>query len=254
MADKDHAAALVSDAADGTGQLITLGGGEHSRGLIQHQDLAVAVQGLQDLDPLLLAHGQLPHLGVGIDEQLILVTELLEFFSRRCQIQHRLVGGHTQDDIFDDGQRIHQLKVLVHHADAVLDGLTGGVDAYLLAVDKHLSLVGGIQTVKYIHKGRLTRAVFTQQTEDFALITFDSYMVICKDTRKCLGDILHSQSACSFCHREFSTSLQRLRVKCKKPPTRREKSARFFSPGGRTLNDSVHSDHWRDFLLFAIRI
>ena len=54
-------------------KVLSLLGSEDRRRLIEDQDLRVAIQGLDDLDPLLHADGQFADLGLRFDVQPILV-------------------------------------------------------------------------------------------------------------------------------------------------------------------------------------
>ena len=59
VADEDHARALGPKTAQHLEDLARLLGRQHRGRLIQHEDPRVAVDGLQDLDTLLLADGEL---------------------------------------------------------------------------------------------------------------------------------------------------------------------------------------------------
>ena len=66
--------AATSDA-DHAEQLARLGRGEHGGGLVQDQHPGPPGQHAKDLHPLLLAHRELPHLGLGIDPEAELVHQ-----------------------------------------------------------------------------------------------------------------------------------------------------------------------------------
>ena len=51
-------------------------GGSAPRGLVEHQQLRVSVQRLQDLGALPLPNGQLPDVGVGVDLEPVLFGHL----------------------------------------------------------------------------------------------------------------------------------------------------------------------------------
>ena len=67
VGDEDQAHAALGQAAQDAEQLLDLGRGEHGRGLVQDQDAGVAVEHLQDLDPLPLADREAAHRPVEVD-------------------------------------------------------------------------------------------------------------------------------------------------------------------------------------------
>ena len=78
----------------------------------------------------------------------------------RRGIQKGLV---PENDVLGDRERRHQHEMLVHHSDAVGDGIVRTVDANRLAVDPNLALVRLVQAVDDVHQRRLARAVLAQQ-------------------------------------------------------------------------------------------
>ena len=160
VADENDRAPLFRDVPDGAAELVALRRGQHCGGLVQHQHLAVPVQGFQDFHPLLLAHGKLPDDLVGIHKQLILLAQLQKLFPGGFQVQNLLFGGDAENDIFDHGEGVHQFEMLVYHADAVGDGLGGRADLHLLAVQQDLSAAGRVEAVQNVHQRGFSRAVF----------------------------------------------------------------------------------------------
>ena len=66
VGDEENALALLGKLLHGGHQLINLLGGEDGGGLVKDQNLVVAVEHLEDLHPLLHAHGDVFHPGVQI--------------------------------------------------------------------------------------------------------------------------------------------------------------------------------------------
>ena len=122
--DQDDGEALVSHGAKGAEQLLHALGGQDCGGLVQNENLDAEVERLEDLHPLLLAHREPPHLGVGIDLHVVAREELLETAPGLSQVEP-LLGRGADDHVLDDRQRRHQLEVLVNHADSGLDGVAG---------------------------------------------------------------------------------------------------------------------------------
>ena len=67
MADEDDAASAFSQPAQEQEDLLRFLRCEHGRGLVEDQDARIAVQRLEDLDALLLAHRQCAYLGIWVD-------------------------------------------------------------------------------------------------------------------------------------------------------------------------------------------
>ena len=65
----------------------------------------------------------------------------------------------TQRHVLGHGEARHELEVLVHHADAVAQGVRGRLERDRLAVDENLARVGLVQAVENLHQGALARAV-----------------------------------------------------------------------------------------------
>ena len=69
MRDEDDRPAAVAQLAHDLEQVLGLAGRQYRRRLVEHQHLGVPEQRLDDLDPLLHAHGQVLDIGIGIDPQ-----------------------------------------------------------------------------------------------------------------------------------------------------------------------------------------
>ena len=94
--------------------------------LVQDEDLRVAVEGLQDLDALLLADRELPDPGARIDGHSVAVGQLRNPMLDRSRADSKSPAGLAQvaeDDILRDREWGDQPEVLVHHADPRLDRL-----------------------------------------------------------------------------------------------------------------------------------
>jgi hypothetical protein len=109
--------------AQGDEQLLGLLRRQHRGGLVQDQDARAAVQRLEDLQPLALAHRQVFH-------------QRVQPPAGRCRASARRAGAHlgarpcqapvrlgAEHHVVQRAQRVDQHEVLVHHADAQRDGL-----------------------------------------------------------------------------------------------------------------------------------
>lgn len=97
---------------------------EHGRGLVQDEDLRLAVEGLEDLHALLGAHGEVLHLFPRVDVQAVFLGQGLHvrdgLFEVKAASLLRLVA---EDHVLGHGHGLNEHEVLVHHGDAQLDGL-----------------------------------------------------------------------------------------------------------------------------------
>ncbi len=58
--------------------------------------------------------------------------------------------------------------MLVHHADAGVNGVLGVAEMDGLAVDEDLALVGPVEPGEHVHQRGFAGAVFAEQAEDLA--------------------------------------------------------------------------------------
>src|SRR5690606_5370338 len=91
----------------------------------------------------LLADGQLPHHLVRVDAQAVPLRKLRNARRNSVQVEQRATFRlQPQRDVLGDGKGGHKHEVLVHHADAVPDGIRRAGDAHRLAVDQDLPSSG----------------------------------------------------------------------------------------------------------------
>ena len=81
----------------------------------------------------------------------------------------------------------------MHHADAELDRLTGGVDADLLTVQKDFSFCRLVETDQDVHKRRFARAVFAEQGMHLTLGYGQIDIVVRIEVTESFADVLHAQ-------------------------------------------------------------
>ena len=108
-------------------QLVGLLGRQDGRGLVEHEHLGVARERLDDLDPLLDADGEVLDEGVGVDVEAELVGDLLDPAAGGLEVEGAGEAGGlvAEHDVLGDGEDGDQHEVLVDHADAGRDGVTG---------------------------------------------------------------------------------------------------------------------------------
>ena len=196
VADEDDAAPGLGEPAEQEEDLLRLLWGQHRRRFVEDQDPCVPVEGLQDLDTLLLADRQAADLRVGVDVESEPGREVADPARRLPAIQeqgvrHRLVA---QDDVLGHGQHRHEHEVLMDHADAVVDGVARSTHGHRLSVQQDLALVGTGEAVEDVHEGGLAGAVLAQERMDLAGAHVQVDVVVRDDARISLGDAAHLES------------------------------------------------------------
>ena len=97
--------------------------GQHRRGFIQNQDLRVAIQQLEDFNPLLDTHGQFLDGPIPIHRQAVLSGKCFKpragFFAVNHSPPPRL---GAQQDVVQRGIGAGEHEMLMHHADARRNG------------------------------------------------------------------------------------------------------------------------------------
>ncbi|MPN42181.1 hypothetical protein SDC9_189737 [bioreactor metagenome] len=126
MGDEQDALALPGKAPHHFHQLVDFLRGQYRRRLIKDQYLVIPVQHLEDLHTLLHAHRNILDLRVRIHFQAIALAELHHPFAGFILLQHapaRLLS--PQNDIIQHRKNLHQLEMLMDHADAQGIGIIG---------------------------------------------------------------------------------------------------------------------------------
>ena len=188
VGDDDHGLASVAHIAQNGKELVGLLGGENGGRLVQNQDVSPAVENLYYLNGLLLGHGHIVNLLVGVHLKAVGIADLTYLCGGGLQIQFAL---KAEDYIFSGGEHVHQLEVLVYHADAKIESISGRADDDRLSVNCDLALVGEIDAGEHIHKRGLAAAVFAQQRKDLAPVDVKPDLVVGYHRAKGLCDISH---------------------------------------------------------------
>ena len=185
--DEQDGLALADEPAHDLHELPDLLRRQDGRGLVEDEDLRVAVEHLEDLDSLLHADRDVLDLGLGIDIEAVEARELAHagtgFFPVYDEAGSRL---EAEDDVLGHGEIVHELEVLVHHADAQLVGGVGVGDPDFAATHPDRARVGLVQAEQDAHQGRLARAVFSEKRVDRALLDPESHFVVRADAREIL--------------------------------------------------------------------
>ena len=143
VADEDDAVTLVGEPPKDAEDLLRLLGRQDRGRFVEDEDLRVAVEDLQDLDPLLPADRQRADLRVGIDLEAEAPAEVADPPARLLAVEEDRVGHRllAEQDVLGDREDGNQHEVLVDHVDAAGDGVGRAGDRDRLAVEQDLALV-----------------------------------------------------------------------------------------------------------------
>ena len=189
---EEDALPLRGEIAHDLHQLFDLLRREHRRRLVENKDLVVAVEHFQNLGALLHTDGDILDLRVGIDVQAVFLAQSENFFARFLLLKEtELVRLNAQNDIVENREALHQLEVLMHHADAERIGVVGVVDLDFFAVLFDDALFRLIEAEQNAHQRGLARAVLPQQRMDLALFQLQGDIVVGDDPGESLGDVQH---------------------------------------------------------------
>jgi hypothetical protein len=201
IGDLEHLVELVSDEDDrcagldqrshDSEQLLGLLGGKHGRWLVQDEDVRLAVERLDDLDPLPDADWQVLDQRVGIDPQAVLLRHLDDALARRLLVEPpkgAARGLHPEHHVLGDGEDGHEHEVLVDHADAGSDRVARAAERHRPVVNQDLALVGLVEPVQDIHERRLAGAVLAEQPVNLTGLHEQVDVLVRDHAREALGD------------------------------------------------------------------
>ena len=192
VGDEDQALALGGEALHDFHQFADFLRREHSGGFIEDEDFIVAVEHFQNFHALLHAHRNVLDARVRIDHQAVLPGKRQHLFARLVHFKHAAPGIlHTQDHVFQHGKIVHELEMLVHHADSQSVRVVGIVDLHDLPIFADHAAIRRIQAEEHAHQRGFPRTVLAKQRVDFSLFQLKGNMVVCADADEFLHDILH---------------------------------------------------------------
>ena len=191
MGDQHDGDAVLLQGRENTEQLVGFLGRQHGAWLVEDQNARAAEQHLQDLDPLLFADRQVRHQRVGIHRQTVFAAEPSQLGARRRQSsrQQRATLG-AQYQVLQHRETVDQHEMLVHHADAVGDGVARAVHLHGLAANQDLSRIGAVESVENAHQGRLAGPVFSHDAGNAAGIDAHRHAAHGVDSTERLVDCL----------------------------------------------------------------
>ena len=193
VGDEDDRRSNLGQATNDPEQLPGLGGREDGGWLIEHQDIALAIERLEDLDPLADADRKILDGRIGIHVESVHRGQLHDPLAGHLAVEGTEWSGHAlraERHRFDDIEDRHELEVLVDHADPGADRLAGITERAQLAVDQDLAGVRAIEPGQDVHQGGLARAVLAQEAQDLTPIDRNGDPVVGEDAREPLRDVL----------------------------------------------------------------
>ena len=235
VAQVDHFGQLVADEHDGTAlvaqatqqgdQLGHLGGRQRGRGLIEDQHLRAPVEGLEDLHPLASPDREVAHPAEGIDAEAVAVRQLGDVGRGPIKVEQAAPAERflPQHQVLGHGEVADEAEVLLHHADAQIEGVPGRVDGHRPACDLDRAGGGGGQPEQHLHQRGLARAVLPEQAVDAGRLHREVHRVVGHHTRIELGDAAHA-------HRRRSLAVQRVAALGQRDPPDRRRANPVRSP------------------------
>ena len=103
------------------------------------------------------------------------------------------MGRERERDVLRHRQDADQHEMLVHHADAVPDGVARRVELDLLAPQDDAPRVGAIHPVQDVHQGSLAGPVLPEEGVHLARRHLEVHAVVGDHPRERLGDALHPE-------------------------------------------------------------
>ena len=135
MGDEQDGLAFAGKLLHRGHELFDLLRGKHRGRFVEDEDLVVAIQHLQNFDALLHADCDILDLRVKVDVQAVALRDLLDLFARLFLLQKAALRRlRAEDDVIEHRENVHQLEMLVHHADAERGGIVRVLDGHDLAV------------------------------------------------------------------------------------------------------------------------
>lgn len=196
VGDRQHLTQLVRDEDDGQAlglelaqvveECLDLLRYEDGGGLVEDQRAGAAVEDLEDLHALAVGDTEVLDHDVGPDAETVGVGDLPDLRAGPVADAVQLLGAEY--DVLQDGEVVGEHEVLVHHADAAVDGIARVGERDLFAVHRDGALVRLLHAVQDLHQSGLAGAVLTDESVDGAAAHGDVDVVVGHDPGEPLGD------------------------------------------------------------------
>ena len=127
---------------------------------VKNEDIGTPVEYLDDLDRLLFRNAHVIDFFVGINIKAVFFADLPDTGVDGLFVEFPGLPK-AQYDVLTCGEYVHQLKMLMDHADAKINGVLGGTDGDGLPVHEDLALIGEIDAGDHVHQCGFSAAVFS---------------------------------------------------------------------------------------------
>ena len=161
MGDDDDGMSLIAHVAQHLEQAVRLLGRQHSRRFVQNQNVRAAIEHLDDFHRLLLRHAHFIDFLMRVHFKAVFLRQAEDVALYLPHVQPQF-SRKAQNDVFGGGEHIHQLEMLVNHADAQSEGVLGRADDHLAALHIDMARVRKVNAGQHIHQRRLAAAVLAQ--------------------------------------------------------------------------------------------
>ncbi len=98
------------------------------------------------------------------------------------------MGGVTKHDVLGDSEPFNEPEVLVHHADAVGEPISGTAQAHRLTTTEELPFVGLVEPAQHCRERALAGAVFSEQRVHLAFEELEVDLLIGEHPREPFAD------------------------------------------------------------------
>ena len=151
---------------------------QHGGRLVEDEDAGVAVERLQDLDPLALADGEVGDAGVGVDLEAEAARRGRAMRARGVAEAEAPERAGAEHDVLEHGEVVGEGEVLVHHADAGRERGARLAGRERAAHDLDGARVGDVVAEEDVHQRRLAGAVLAEKRDDLALVQGEADAVV----------------------------------------------------------------------------
>ena len=192
MGNKDDRLARRLQVVQNLEEILRLLRREYRGRLVKDDRVRAAHQNLDNLNTLGLADGNLTHPAVKRNFHLILIDILLNRLSGRVEIDSEsLLRLKPENGVLQHRKFPDQHKLLMHHADPMLDRSLRRQVRYFLPFHPDHAAVNRIHAVQQLHHCGFTRTVFSDQRVNLALFQGELPVVDCRHMTEGFHDVMH---------------------------------------------------------------
>ena len=139
---------------------------------------------------MLLTDRELPDAGPGIDPEFELLAEFGDATLDCGHVEPDAFAGLrcTEGDVLGHGEGRDEAEMLMHHADAGIDGIARGVEGDTHPAHLEMTGVGSVQPGEDVGERGLAGAVLAEERMHLADAHIEVHVVIGDDTGEPLGD------------------------------------------------------------------